>query len=1191
MDEYEEKSSQVIGVLQKLSDARAKKVLLGFCQDLINVEKSTINNNNTNNNNNNNSGSGNNVTKSLVQSSTSVTTTTTTTTTNTDHLHLSSSSSLNGSNSNINNSGGGGGSNTNATTGKSIHLIDLCHSHAKRSLHSAQPSILWKILEYSIDELDYLEQLYYQYKETKENQRLVQTTTSRLDEIASIIAFLNSPDKANSSSEYYQLLSTVSAQMKRVSLRFKGTADNNQYTGVVKYGWIEKRCGNKQSFRTWKKMWFILKSNELQYYTKDKGLSRRTSGTIQNGLEIINLEGEIGKKKEGKGWKVRWMKLLDNSLVYYRAQKEKEPLGIINLSECEWCDIYKDVSNKFVVTLKTGKFYFQTNSKDELTRWVSAIKSRIPTNQSMQRMDLAQFALKGIVYLANVTSVQDCNKFNTQLNCIAITTEKKNFYLSFDNPQDKNEWMKLITDSANNAHSRGAPIGQNSSQLPASSGSGSGSIRKWEVGQITQSPSKPLLTINNTGTSGGGSSMNLSSEDIKNEEDIEYGSQIIKKSRTFSKSVTIFNFKSPSKSPSSSGAATAQEKDDSDEGDSGEDEILQIPHTLKSEILRRSAHHMLKSFKIEVFIPSIPEQETLTFLCPDHVLVDQVKALIFKKTPTLENLPISEYRLGLDEDNLLEIEFLKFIYCNTMIELSLKTCGIVKIGVFHHRRDRRIKEKLYPDKFNPLLSSSQERLGADYSPTSTKRSINLSTSSASASAGSAAATTDNSSNAIQKLLDDTILNASPSSFRSSSTLSLNSNNSTNNNNNTDNNCSNNIQKTHSTPNSTLTPTSTSPSITTSYLEKRNNSKTNIISTVPSPTTGLKRQPLLQSCHGWIIEPTSMSLKSYNWKILKTETNFYRKSFLDSECVVSYLGVDQKVGPIAFTLVRTDIDNYRGILHTKHGIKTTWVDIKTINFGNITSLSKKLKKRKIISHLIGLVDSNIESKVLNLVTNQSELQKELLSLEERQTTSGFKFGLVVCKDGQIVDDDIFSNLSGNSDYEEFLDLLGSRIELMGWPNYSAGLDVKNNSTGTHSLYTDFKGNEVMFHVATMLPYTPGDPQQIERKRQVGNDICVIVFNEGNHSYIPSIITSQFNHVVIVVQFDKASNTYKLSVATKDDVEAFGPPIPQSLKKTEIREYLLTKLINAEIASLNAPVFSNKIIRTRETLLKYFIEQYT
>lgn len=95
--------------------------------------------------------------------------------------------------------------------------------------------------------------------------------------------------------------------------------------------------------------------------------------------------------------------------------------------------------------------------------------------------------------------------------------------------------------------------------------------------------------------------------------------------------------------------------------------------------------------------------------------------------------------------------------------------------------------------------------------------------------------------------------------------------------------------------------------------------------------------------------------------------------------------------------------------------------------------------------------------------------------------------------------------GSAEFEQFLDLLGDRIELEGWENFKGGLDTKSthvgllknftfesllfsttdNSTGKQSLYTVFQGHEVMFHVSTLLPY------HAENKQQVSKNFCSLV----------------------------------------------------------------------------------------------------
>lgn len=41
----------------------------------------------------------------------------------------------------------------------------------------------------------------------------------------------------------------------------------------------------------------------------------------------------------------------------------------------------------------------------------------------------------------------------------------------------------------------------------------------------------------------------------------------------------------------------------------------------------------------------------------------------------------------------------------------------------------------------------------------------------------------------------------------------------------------------------------------------------------------------------------------------------------------------------------------------------------------------------------------------------------------------------------------------------------------------GVSIPADSTGTHSLYTTYQDYEIMFHVSTLLPYTPNNRQQV------------------------------------------------------------------------------------------------------------------
>lgn len=81
-------------------------------------------------------------------------------------------------------------------------------------------------------------------------------------------------------------------------------------------------------------------------------------------------------------------------------------------------------------------------------------------------------------------------------------------------------------------------------------------------------------------------------------------------------------------------------------------------------------------------------------------------------------------------------------------------------------------------------------------------------------------------------------------------------------------------------------------------------------------------------------------------------------------------------------------------------------------------------------------------------------------------------------------------------DEFLDFLGQRVRLKGFENYKGGLDTKGDTTGEHSVYTEYHSHEVMFHVSTMLPFTPNNRQQV--------NIHLFTYNQITFSYHENVI---------------------------------------------------------------------------------------
>ncbi|RCN43455.1 hypothetical protein ANCCAN_10581 [Ancylostoma caninum] len=293
----------------------------------------------------------------------------------------------------------------------------------------------------------------------------------------------------------------------------------------------------------------------------------------------------------------------------------------------------------------------------------------------------------------------------------------------------------------------------------------------------------------------------------------------------------------------------------------------------------------------------------------------------------------------------------------------------------------------------------------------------------------------------------------------------------------------------------------------------------------------------------------------------------------------FIAMDPAVGPLVLS-VRTEVissqDHFRIMLRTKKG--TTHKIIS----------ASALADRPSASRMARLLSEEITTEQFTPVAfpGGSEL---IVQYDEHVLTNTYKFGVIYQRSGQISEEELFGNARGGPAFQEFLNVLGDTVELQGFSGYRGGLDTVHGQTGLQAVYTEFRGREAMFHVSTMLPYTLGDQQQLQRKRHIGNDIVAIIFQEQNTPFAPDMIASNFLHAYIVVQpIDALTDKvrYRVSVAARDDVPFFGPtlPAPSIFKKgQDFRNFLLTKLINAENAAYKSAKFAKLAERTRSSLL--------
>ncbi|KAK1900774.1 Rap1 GTPase-activating protein 1, partial [Dissostichus eleginoides] len=249
---------------------------------------------------------------------------------------------------------------------------------------------------------------------------------------------------------------------------------------------------------------------------------------------------------------------------------------------------------------------------------------------------------------------------------------------------------------------------------------------------------------------------------------------------------------------------------------------------------------------------------------------------------------------------------------------------------------------------------------------------------------------------------------------------------------------------------------------------------------------------------------------------------------------NYYTMDAALGHLVFSMkydVIGDQEHLRLMLRTK--IKT-YHDVIPISC--LTEFPNVVQMAKLVCEEV-----NVDRFYPVLYPKASRL---IVTFDEHVISNNFKFGVIYQKFGQTTEEELFGNMEESPSFVEFLEFLGHKLQ---------------------------------------------------RKRHIGNDIVAIVFQEENTPFVPDMIQSNFLHGYVVVQVENACTdnvTYKVSVTARDDVPFFGPALPDPAvfkKGPEFREFLFTKLINAEYACYKAEKFATLEERTRSALLETLYEE--
>eukprot|EP01028_Stygiella_incarcerata_P005580 TRINITY_DN2343_c1_g1_i2.p1 TRINITY_DN2343_c1_g1~~TRINITY_DN2343_c1_g1_i2.p1 ORF type:complete len:1241 (+),score=324.07 TRINITY_DN2343_c1_g1_i2:259-3981(+) len=231
-----------------------------------------------------------------------------------------------------------------------------------------------------------------------------------------------------------------------------------------------------------------------------------------------------------------------------------------------------------------------------------------------------------------------------------------------------------------------------------------------------------------------------------------------------------------------------------------------------------------------------------------------------------------------------------------------------------------------------------------------------------------------------------------------------------------------------------------------------------------------------------------------------------------------------------------------------------------------ALSNKLQFARLFASQLGWIDVKNTSNFSRLDAT-AKLMRSLRILDKHAERECHKIGVVFVGTGQKTEADILQNSRGSERYERFLRNLGWLVDLGQHRGFMGGLD-SDLSNGQYAPYFADVEMEVIFHVVTMMPTKFGDPQQIQKKRHVGNDHVHIVWTENPYEYRVKTIRSQFNFVHVIIR-PLEEGMYHIRLRKKDDVvSSFGPLQDDMI----VRECVLADLVRMTVVNANRCVRS-------------------
>ncbi|KAK3584588.1 hypothetical protein CHS0354_040292 [Potamilus streckersoni] len=201
-----------------------------------------------------------------------------------------------------------------------------------------------------------------------------------------------------------------------------------------------------------------------------------------------------------------------------------------------------------------------------------------------------------------------------------------------------------------------------------------------------------------------------------------------------------------------------------------------------------------------------------------------------------------------------------------------------------------------------------------------------------------------------------------------------------------------------------------------------------------------------------ILPPHVSYKNYVIEYVDHGAYYYRH-FFNGNDHQNYFGIDDNLGPVAVSVKREKLDERENNLgKSESGLYQYRIIIRTSELVTlrgcvledaIPSSSRLSSSRGVpVKEALEYVAPELQVSCLKQGLSNQKTYDQLLKVDEQGIWSTYKVGIMYCKAGQSTEEEMYNNEIAGPAFEEFLNLIGQKVELKGFEKYRAQLDNKS-----------------------------------------------------------------------------------------------------------------------------------------------------